>query len=323
MKAVALFSGGLDSALAAKVVAEEGIKVTALHFKTPFCDSERYAVKTAKALGIPLKIIKTGADYIQIIRKPKHSYGSAMNPCVDCKIFMIKKAKAFAKKIGAKFIFTGEVLGQRPMSQNLSALHLIERETGLKGKLLRPLSAKLLPETEAEKKGWIDRNKLLAISGRQRKEQLELARKYNIKGYSCPSGGCLLTQKEFAAKLRDLFRHKQRIAAQDIELLKIGRHFRFGKSKIIVGRNEAENKALLKMKGKADYFFEAADNIPGPITLLQGAKTKRAIKLAGGLTVRYSDAKQGKIKVNYGREKLSRSMVVAALQDKEIEKLRI
>src|SRR3989304_5913858 len=166
----------------------------------------------------------------------------------------------------------------------------IEEEAGLKGRILRPLSARLLPETEAEKKGLVDRAKLLKIRGRSRKPQIKLAAEFNIKDYPCPAGGCLLTDKEFANKLRDLFGHRKRCSLADVLLLKVGRHFRFGENKIIVGRNEAENKILLAKKTRNDFSFEVPD-IAGPITILQGSKTKRAVKLAAALTAFYSDAK--------------------------------
>ena len=212
-----------------------------------------------------------------MLRKPKHGYGRNLNPCVDCKIFILKKAKKYAKEIGADFIFTGEVLGERPMSQHGPALKIIAEESGLKGKLLRPLSAKLLPETVAEKKGLVDRNKLLSIQGRSRKPQFELAKEYGITAFPSPAGGCLLTCEEYSKKLRDLFENKKRISMADVALLRVGRHFRLGKNKIIVGRNEAENKFLTANKIQSDFYFELAD-IVGPTTLLQGPKQKSRLK---------------------------------------------
>jgi tRNA-specific 2-thiouridylase len=163
-----------------------------------------------------------------------------MNPCVDCRIFMLRKAKRYAKSTGAAFIFTGEVLGQRPMSQHRGALDIIEREAGLKGKILRPLSAKLLPRTEAEEKGFVGEKDLMDIRGRSRKRQIEMAKQFNIAKYPCAAGGCFLTDKKFANKLRDLLQHKKRVTVKEVNFLKVGRHFRFGENKIVVGRNEAE-----------------------------------------------------------------------------------
>jgi tRNA U34 2-thiouridine synthase MnmA/TrmU len=326
MKALALLSGGLDSTLAVKLILDQGIEVEALNFTSPFCtcssEGKCSAAEVAKRLKIPIKIMAKGEDYLKILKKPKHGYGSGINPCIDCRIYTLKKAKQYAKQIGASFIFTGEVLDQRPMSQHKKAMDIIEKESGLKGKLLRPLSAKLLPETEAEKKGWIDRNRLLDIKGRSRKRQLELAKNLNVTDYHCPAGGCLLTEKLFAVKVKDLFAHKKNLKMRDMILLKFGRHFRQGKIKIIVGRNELENKQLPRLKNPDDYFFEVQD-CGSPITILQGPKTNEAIKIAASLTARYSDSKKRKILVNYGKNKLSRSITVSPLNNKEIENIRI
>jgi tRNA U34 2-thiouridine synthase MnmA/TrmU len=325
MKALGLLSGGLDSTLAVKLILDQDIDVFAINFTSPFCLCGRGgcgAVEVAKKFNIPIRIVKKGEDYLKIIRNPKHGYGRNMNPCIDCRIYTLKKSKKYAKEIGASFIFTGEVLDERPMSQHTKALRIIEKETGLEGKILRPLSAKLLPETEAEKKEWVDREKLLDIRGRCRKPQIELAKNLKINDYPCPSGGCLLTYKEFADKVRDLFEHKKKVSMKHIELLKIGRHFRFGNNKIIVGRNENENEKLLKMKEKDDYYFEVLDFM-GPITLLQGPKTKEVIKKAAGLTSRYSDVKEKKVLVNYGKEKLNKKIIITPISEEEIKKLRI
>jgi tRNA-specific 2-thiouridylase len=245
-----------------------------------------------------------------------------MNPCIDCRIFILKEAKKYAKEIGAAFIFTGEVLGERPMSQHFSALQLVEEESGLKGKILRPLSARLLPETVMEKKGLVDRGKLLCIRGRSRKPQIKLAEEFNIRDYPSPAGGCLLTCREYASKLRDLFKHKKRCSMADVSLLKVGRHFRFGKNKIVVGRNEAENKILTAQKTQNDCYFEVP-NIGSPITVLQGAKTKKAIKTAAALTAFYSDVKSGEVTVNFGEESLHKSIIVSLPTRAEVESLRI
>jgi tRNA U34 2-thiouridine synthase MnmA/TrmU len=319
IKALGLFSGGLDSILAAKLIQKQGIKVELVNFTTLFF-SPKNAIEMAKQIKMPLKVFDVTREYLKILRKPKHGYGSALNPCIDCKIFMLRKAKKYAKEIGAKFIFTGEVLGERPMSQHMNALKLIEKEAGLKGKLLRPLSAKLLPITEPEKK-WVNREKLLDIQGRKRDRQTSLARHFKIRNYPTPAGGCLLTNKEYATKLKDLFLNKKKISLNDIKLLKIGRHFRFGKNKIIVGRNESENKELLRLKSSSEYFFEVPD-IGSPITLLQGIKSKKAIELAATLTNHYSDAKCKTI-VKYGKKKLSKALVAYDITNEKINKLRI
>lgn len=325
VKALALFSGGLDSSLAIKLIQEQGIAVEAITFQTPFSTAKKGAFsieRAAEQLGVPLKVVRFGLDYMRVIRKPKHGYGKHMNPCIDCHIYMLKKAKKYAKQKGAAFIITGEVLDERPMSQHWKALKIVEEESSLKGKLLRPLSAKLLPPTEAEVKGLVDRNKLLDVRGRSRKRQLALAKAFGITEYQSPAGGCLLTYKEFSAKLRDLLRHRKRVSMADLELLKVGRHFRLGENKIIVGRNKEENEKLLKFKAKNDYFFEA-QGFGSPITLLQGPKTRQAIEKAAQLTAYYSDQKTGKVHVKYGREKLDKSILVDRPSSEKVEQLRI
>lgn len=326
-KAIALLSGGLDSRLAIKLIQQQGIDIIAVYFNLPFgsgCCMPECAFNFAQTQGIKLHVVdctkgKLFRQYMAVIKKPKYGYGSGMNPCIDCRIFMLKKAKALMPKLKANFIVTGEVLNERPMSQTRKALEIIEKESGLKGKLLRPLSAKLLPKTEIEKKDLVNREKLLAIRGRSRKKQIELAKEFNIT-YPTPAGGCLLCEKEFAKKLRDLLKHKKKIEPKDIELLKIGRHFRFNNCKIIVGRNEQENNKLIAL-AKKDLIFEVK-NFPSPITLLQGKATKEAIKIAAALTVTYSDAKNEAI-VLYGHGKFNKFIKTCPLNKEEVEKLRI
>ena len=326
VRALSLFSGGLDSILATELVRRQGIEVVAFNVKTPFCipkkDGSSEATQGADQLRVPIKVLSFDKDYIKMIRNPKYGYGRNMNPCIDCKIFMIRKARRYAKEIGATFLFTGEVLGERPKSQHFPALRLIEQDSGLKGKLLRPLSAKLLSETVAEKKGLIDRTKLLSIQGRSRKPQFQLAKEYGITSYPSPAGGCLLTCEEYSKKLKDLFNNKKRISLTDIALLRLGRHFRLGKNKMIVGRNEAENKLLMQQKNAKDFYFELTD-IVGPVALLQGLKTKAVIRKASEITAFYSDAKTGEVKVGYGKATLEKHIIVSIPQRDEVEKLRV
>jgi tRNA-specific 2-thiouridylase len=325
VKALALFSGGLDSILAVKLILNQGVDVVAVNFVSAFssCAKDDWGVaEAAKQLGVPLNVVELGDDYLKMIREPKHGYGKNMNPCVDCRIFILKKAKKYAEEVGADFIFTGEVLDERPMSQHFGALKTVEEEAGLKGKILRPLSARLLPETGIEKKGLVDREKLLGIRGRSRKPQLKLAEEFDIKSYPSPAGGCLLTCREHANKLRDLFEHKKRCSMADAALLRVGRHFRLGKNKIIVGRNEAENNILAAKKARNDYYFEARD-VVGPITVLQGAKTKKAVRTAAALTAFYSDAESAEVTVNFGRESLSKCITVSAPSRAEVESFRV
>jgi len=325
VKALGLLSGGLDSILATEMIQRQGIEVVAFNVKSPFCLCKKggcAAVDASKQLKVPLKVVSAKDDYLRMLRNPKHGYGRNMNPCIDCRIFLMKKAKKYAKEIGASFIFTGEVLDERPMSQHYPAMKLIETEAGLQGKVLRPLSARLLPVTVAEKKGFVDRSKLLDIQGRSRKPQFKLAEEFNIKDYPCPAGGCLFTYGEYAKKIRDLFEHKKHVSMSDIALLRIGRHFRFGKNKIIVGRNEEENKRLMARKTKSELYFELS-YVVGPVTILQGPKTKAAIETAAKLTASYSDAKSGEVAVKFGREALDKTIMVTLPQKADADKLRV
>ena len=312
--------------LAVELIRRQGVEVVAFNVKTPFGipkkDGSSEAAEAAEQLKVPLKVVCVDKDYVRMLRNPKFGYGRNMNPCIDCKIFMIKKAKKYAREIDASFIFTGEVLGERPKSQHFPALRLIEEEAGLKGKLLRPLSAKLLPETAAEKKGLVDRARLLCIQGRSRKPQFALAREYGITSYPSPAGGCLLTCEEYSKKLRDLFAHKKRVSADDVALLRVGRHFRLGKNKVVVGRNEAENKWLTQRKTSGEFIFELPD-IVGPTAILQGPKTKAAVEWAAKLTAHYSDAETAQVKVCFGRETPSKSLTVAVPDKADVEKLRV
>lgn len=326
MKALALLSGGLDSILAIKLVLDQGIEVVAVKFILPFVSEKKdYAAEVATKLGIPLIRITAGEEYLEVVRNPRYGYGSGMNPCIDCRIYMLREAKRLAKEIGARFIVTGDVLGERPMSQHRRALELEEREAGLEKLILRPLSAKLLPETIPEREGWVDRTKLLDIRGRGRRRQIALARNLGLQeDYPTPSGGCLLTSKEFASRLKDLFEHKAKVTPRDLMVLKLGRHFRFGDSKIIVGRNEEENKLLEALKEPSDYLFE----VPGlgsPLTLLEGPKSREAIELAARLTARYSDANASskEILVEYETVRGKERICVSPLEEHEIAWLRV
>jgi tRNA-specific 2-thiouridylase len=311
IKAIALISGGLDSALAVKVMLEQGIDVAGLHFALPFAGHDKnrnFTEKIAEELGISLRVESMGIEYLELVRHPKYGYGAGINPCIDCKIFMLKRAKAIAEETGAEFIITGEVLEQRPMSQRRRALGILERESGLNGRLLRPLSAKHLPETIPEREGLVKRDELPCIHGRSREIQLALAKEKNISFYMPAAGGCLLTDRLFAKKMKDLLQHNEDITWDDVLMLEYGRHFRFGENKIIVGRNERENNELWTLKRPGDYVFELPDEIPGPAVVLQGEKRPDAMGLAAGLTIRYSDLKQDNSEVLYGEERLERKM---------------
>jgi tRNA U34 2-thiouridine synthase MnmA/TrmU len=295
-KAVALLSGGLDSTLAVKLMIEQGVDVKAVAIKTPFCDFDcghgcGFRVKeVAEKLGVELKTFYLGDEYLEMLKNPRHGYGSGMNPCIDCREMMFKVAKDYMQQIDAKFIVTGEVLEQRPMSQNPRALKIIEHESGLGGMVLRPLSAKHLEPTEVEKSGLVKREKLLSIKGRTRKTQIELAKNFGITDYPNSAGGCLLTDPQFAKRVKDLFEYVDKPTLNDTELLKVGRHFRISKNaKLVVGRNKDENDVISSLAMPNDLLLEAKD-YKGPLALLRGEYDDNALVLAGSIVHRYSDA---------------------------------
>ena len=298
MKAICSFSGGLDSILAVKLMTEQGIKVEGLYFKTGFggCgDSEDMTPikERADKLGISLKVVDVGEDLIKIINKPKFGFGRNMNPCIDCHSLFFKKCGEYMKSLGCSFIVTGEVVGERPMSQRKWAMSQIDKECKLGGLILRPLSARLLKETIPEKEGWVDRTKLLNINGRSRKPQRELAEKYKIKSYPNAAGGCLLTEKDFSRKLKDLMSNKSKIGVRDITDLRSGRHFRLpGGAKFVMGRDEKENIKLLKKASSWEVCFMTID-VPGPVGVLSGKIVKEDELLAASIIGAYSAADVG------------------------------
>jgi tRNA U34 2-thiouridine synthase MnmA/TrmU len=295
-KAVSLISGGLDSTLATRLIKDQGVEVMALHFTSPFCNCSHgprkgcgiQALRSSEELGVKVTVKVKGADYLKMLQSPIHGYGSHMNPCIDCRIFMLKKAAEFMKEVGASFIITGEVLGQRPMSQRREAIALIERQSGLEGLIVRPLSARHFPPTIPEKAGIIDRERLLDLSGRSRKGQYKLAEEYALKEFSCPAGGCLLTDAIFATKLRDLFRFNPDCTMADAALLKIGRHFRLSHTtKLILGRDKDENERLRKLP-RPDHLFLEPLSFIGPSGLIVGEVGERDLPVAANLMAMYA-----------------------------------
>ena len=303
-KAVALLSGGLDSTIAIKLMLEQGVEVHALNFLTVFCTCtskgcKHQATKVAEEFKIPIKIMNITEEYMEVVKNPKHPRGRNMNPCIDCRIFTFKKAKEFMKEIGASFIITGEVTGQRPMSQRKQAIMTIEKESGLEGLIVRPLSAKFFEPTLPEKSGIVDREKLLDIDGRQRTRQIALAKDFGINDYPCPAGGCLLTDKCFSARIKDLFKYVPEYDISDLHLLKIGRHFRISDNlKFIVGRDEKENERLLSFSKQGDYVFDILD-IPSAIGLARGKVSEKDIELIASILARYSDSNGQSVIVSY------------------------
>ena len=289
MKALSLFSGGLDSILSVKVIEEQGVDIIGIFFETFFFSSEK-AAQSAHYIGLPLHVIDITDRFLPILLSPQHGYGKGLNPCIDCHKLMFKIAGEMLEEEGADFIISGEVLGQRPMSQNLRSLSLISHDSGLKDLILRPLSAKRLPETLPEKKGWVMREKLLGLSGRSRKPQIALAKEFGIKEYPTPAGGCLLTEVVFSRRLKDLLSRDPKFLRRDIQLCKWGRHFRINERvKIVVGRDQKENGMITSLIEAGDTVL-TVESFPGPTVLATGELSFEEIQLAASITVSYSDA---------------------------------
>lgn len=326
MKAVGLFSGGLDSVLSAKLMKDLGFEVYSLYFRQPWQEKDPERIrKIAEGIEVNFHIIDLGQDYLDMLVSPRYGYGKAFNPCVDCHQFMVRKAGEFMQEIGASFVFTGEVVGQRPMSQRRQCLPLVEKGTGLEGYLLRPMSAKLLDETIPEQKGWVDRNKLLEISGRSRKEQLKLAKKWGVEGFLPTGGGCLITEIPFGARMKDFLSWPYR-DPKETAVLKWGRYFRLNDDFIaIVGRSRQENELLMEHAHEDDHFVELAD-VSGPLLLLKGPQPNEYIfSLAGGMVQRYSKLRDsGPELIEYTKasdQGDSRTILAKKVSDEEIKSL--
>lgn len=330
VKVIGLLSGGVDSALATRIMKKLGFEIIALNFMSPFCNCthqghgcKNEAKRLADELGIPARVEFMGQAYIDIVRNPKFGHGKNMNPCVDCRVMIFRRAKEIMEEEGAAFIFTGEVVGQRAMSQKIDRMMLIEKEAGLAGMVVRPLSAKLLPATVPEKMGLIDRENMLAIHGKSRKEQFRIAQEdFGVTDNLCSSGGCLLTDPGFAVRMKDLLAHDDEADVKDARLLRLGRHYRFtGDIKVIVGRNESENEKLLRMAESEDFIFYPADG-RGPTTLVKGKLDRELIALVGSVTARYCDIKDdGAAKISY-RMKGSENAWTALCEPASEETLR-
>ena len=323
VKALALLSGGLDSLLAIKLVQAEGVEIEGICFTSPFFGAER-AEKGSRYLGISLHRQQIGQELISLLRSPPHGFGKGANPCIDCHILMIKKAGDLMRRRGLDFLISGEVLGQRPKSQSRWALELISRKSEWGDLLLRPLTAKNLSPTLAERKGWVRREKLWGIKGRSRLSQLELASKFGLKDFPAPSGGCLLTDPIFSRRMKDLLSHSQ-LDLWEAELLKVGRHFRLNThTRAIVGRNQKENSLLLKLTRPGELIFRARD-YPGPVALLKGEFEEEEILKVASLTLRYSDVSSGPAVVEYkfSDSKEKKWVEVVSLSDEEVDSLRI
>jgi hypothetical protein len=298
--AIALFSGGLDSILACRVIAARGIRVCALKFVTPFfdhhllADEERFRQRVKEKYGIEAELVDLSSGYLELLRSPAHGFGKNFNPCIDCKIMMLRRARELMEERKASFLITGEVLGQRPMSQRLDTLHLIAKEAGCADMLLRPLSAKRLTPTLPERQGWVDREQLHGFSGRGRTEQLALAKEFCIRDFPAPAGGCVLTDPNLSVRIQRFYaglfkREREQIEADEIRLLLTGRQFRLpGGQWLVLGRNERENDRIADLRQAGDWLLRTVDR-PGPVALLRGTGIGAAERTwAAGLVARYS-----------------------------------
>ena len=327
-KAIVLLSGGLDSILAARLMMELGVEIVCVHYYIEFAacgGGEEPATKAAEELGVPLKMVDITAEYLEMFKNPKYGYGANINPCIDCKIFMLKKAKEYMAEVGASFLVTGEVLGERPMSQRKDALNIIEKQAGVRGILLRPLSAKLLEPTIPEREGVVDRERLLDIKGRSRKPQIALAATWGIKEYPNPSGGCLLTDPGFTKRVLDIIAHND-LTLESLRLLKVGRHFRLSDTaKLAIGRDKAENEALQSLIRKGDVCFRLQDR-QGPFSILRGAADEATIRRAAEVVAQHTKYRGDEfLKILYWRDGSDERGVLAvkAASADEVAKIRI
>jgi tRNA-specific 2-thiouridylase len=295
IRAVALISGGLDSLLAAKLIIDQGVHVEGLNFIIGFEGKENPAINVAEQLGIKLHIIDIIDEFKEVMANPKHGYGMRLNPCLDCKILMVKKAKQWLEQNRFDFIITGEVVGQRPKSQRRDTMAIVIKESGTENLLLRPLCVKNSPLTLPEQKGWVKRELLCSFNGRSRKPQIELAKQLGIINYPQPAGGCLLTDKNFCDRLLDLWQYRgtKDYSKTDLDLLKVGRHLRPKSNfKIIIGRNEAENKILEKYRENYTHLYLLSHL--GPLAILHGDFSSSDINLVARIVARFSKGREAK-----------------------------
>ncbi|SHE80944.1 DUF814 domain-containing protein [Clostridium fallax] len=324
-RALAMVSGGLDSILAAKLVKDQGIEVIAICFKSYFFNEEN-AKRMCAQIDVPLEVVDFSEEHFGMVRNPKHGYGKNMNPCIDCHAMMMKYTGELLKKFNADFIITGEILNQRPMSQNKRALEEVKKESGFSDKILRPLCAKVLEPTQMELDGIVDRERLLGISGRSRTEQMDLAKKWGIKDYPSPAGGCKLTEPNYAARLKDLVNKVEEIEEDDLEILKYGRHIRENDNcKIIVARTEVEASEIKKLLKEDDLVF-FPNKYMGAMVILRGEPKESDIELAAKISARYSKGKdEEQVEIKYGRKEsgFDKTIIVQPAKDEELVKLMI
>lgn len=312
--AIGLFSGGLDSILACRVIMAQGITVHAIKFVTPFFDDnilgreDQYRAEVKEKYGIDVQVVDLSTGYIELLRNPRHGYGKHFNPCVDCKIFMMTRARKLMEEFNASFLISGEVLGQRPMSQRRDTLRVIERDSGCEDIILRPLCAKRLNETEPEREGLVEREKLYGFTGRGRRPQMELAAEFGIKDYPSPAGGCKLTDPNLGTRIEQYYKGRSSslgsdFQANDIRLLLVGRQFMLpGGYWLVLGRVEQENDRISSLAEEGDWILHMPER-PGPTALVRRAgkiikdqeDAENVARLAAGLVVRYGKKNQGRI----------------------------
>lgn len=319
---IGLMSGGLDSMLAACLLMEQGIRVVGITFVTPFFGAER-ARSAAAQIGFPLLELDITSPHLEVVRNPLSGYGKNMNPCVDCHALMIREAGLTMEREGWDFIFTGEVLNERPFSQTRPSLNRVAKLSGYRGYVLRPLSALHLDETIPEQEGKVDRSRLLDLEGRSRKPQFALAAKYGISDFPAPAGGCLLTDPGYSRRLRELFENGPSDEVRYIDMLRVGRHFRLGPGvKAVVGRNSRENERLAELRNEGDLTLRTPD-VPGPTVIVIGAAENTHAEEAARLCARYSDGKPGPVRVTVSGAGREKSLHAAAIEERRLEEIRI
>ncbi|TDI13230.1 MAG: hypothetical protein E2P04_03780 [Acidobacteria bacterium] len=340
--AVGLISGGLDSTLAACLLKEQGLQVLGLNFSTGFCKTDarralnrpgedprrlrHEGLRAGADAEIAVEVVDIARDYLQMVLHPKHGYGKVMNPCIDCRIFMLQRAKTYMEEVGGHFLFTGEVLGQRPMSQHSRALELIAKEVGLEGMLLRPLSARAMEPTIPEKKGWVDRSLLGDITGRSRKSQIQLAERFGVVEYPQPSGGCcMLTDQNFGRRFADLLDHTEpeNVNIEDLVFLKVGRHLRLSSEvKVVVARDEVECNFLERYRNSG-WAAEALD-CSSPLALVEGEPDEKQKSLIAAVTARYSSGRnRQQVRVRLSRQGQEEVFEVAPASEAECRRMLI
>ena len=324
-RALAMMSGGLDSGLAAKLIKDQGIEVIAICFKSYFFD-EKNAIKMCEQIGIRLEVVDFSKEHFEVVKDPKHGHGKNMNPCIDCHAMMMKYSGELLKKFDADIIITGEVLNQRPMSQNKQALNVVKKESGFSDKILRPLCALNLEPTQMELDGLVDRDKLLKISGRGRKEQIELAKQFGIVDYPSPAGGCKLTEPNYSLRLRRALDKHGDLTKKQIKLLDYGRHFNTESGgEIIVSRNGEEGEKIKEVLDSTDTVFLPA-NHTGAMALICGESTEKEKELACKIVARYSKGKDlelVKIKYGYYNTQFDNELEIKPATEEEIDKYLI